>query len=1042
MYNKVDAKLDFVPKEQNILKLWEEQNLLEKMIEKNKRGKIFSFYEGPPTANGKPHIGHVFTRTIKDLYLRYHTMLGENVIRQAGWDTHGLPVEREVEKEIGSNGKSDIEKFGIEKFIELCKKNVWLYKGMWEKITERMGYSIDLRTPYVPLSNNYIESVWWSLAELYKKGLVYKDYRIVPYCPRCGTSLSNSEVAQGYKTVKDRTCTVKFKSLDMENTYYLAWTTTPWTLPSNVALAMNAKEDYVVISQNSNNYVLAKALLQKHFKNGDYKIVKTVKGKYFEGKKYKPLFDFVEDKYKDSAWYIVNADYVTLSDGTGIVHIAPAFGEDDALVGKKYNLPHVQLVDEAGKLTRECKEFSGMFVKAADRPILEWLDREGLLFSDSIYEHEYPFCWRCSTPLIYYARSSWFVRSTAIKNKLIANNNKVKWNPPSVGTGRMGGWFEGIRDWDIGRTRFWGTPLPFWICNKCNKIHVISSVQELREIAKIPSNVEIDLHKHCVDKIEFDCDCGGKCTRTPEVLDCWYDSGAMPFAALHYPFENKDFFAKTFPAEFISEGMDQTRGWFNSLQQISTAVFGKSPYKRCLPLGLVNDEFGKKMSKSLGNVVSPWEMFDSVGADAVRWYFYVSNAPWLPTSFSKTGLAELQRKFMGTLWNVYSFFVLYAEIDKYDGSKHKIEKQRLSLMDKWLISKFNSLVFDVRLDLDNYRSTESARKIGEFVDQLSNWYVRRCRERFWANGKTSDKSSAFATLYYILVELSKLIAPFVPFLAEEIYQNLVVNINKKAPISVHLCKYPKADLSLIDKDLNKGMDDVLGVVYLGRSTRNASGHKNRQPLSKILVASNRFDKIDLELADLIKDELNVKELEILSSSKEYLTYSIKPQLKTLGPKFGPLIGKIRQKLSEIKEEEATEVINKGCLKINIDGNNIILSKEDLLIEPKAKEGYVADSYDGITVILSAELTPELIAEGFAREFSSKIQNLRKDLGFEVTDHIEINISADKNVEKMIKTFDKMIRMATLADKICYGEKPNMISLKINEQAVSIALVRK
>ena len=1038
MYKKVDSKLDFVPKELEVVEFWKQNKLLDKMEDKNKNGKMYSFYEGPPTANGKPHIGHVLTRTIKDLYLRYHTMLGENVTRQAGWDTHGLPVEREVEKNIGSTGKSDIEKYGVEKFIELCKENVWLYKDMWEKITDRMAYSIDMRAPYVPLDNNYIESIWWALSELYNKGLIYKGYRIVPYCSRCGTSLSNSEVAQGYKETKDTTCTAIFKSLDMPNTYYLAWTTTPWTLPSNVALAFNPKTTYAIVECEGKRYVLAEALAEKNFEGKEYRVAEKHPGKWFEHKKYEPLFDFVYNKYKNDAWFATCADYVTLEDGTGIVHIAPAFGEDDANVGKAYNLPHVQLVDEAGKLTSECGEFAGLFVKDADRPILIWLEKNGKLFSTYSHVHEYPFCWRCGTPLIYYARSSWFFRSTEIQDKLVKNNKDVQWNPPQVGEGRMGGWFEGIRDWDIGRTRFWGTPLPFWICEKCGKIHAVSSREELKRLSGASDAQMSDLHKPQMDKITFKCDCGGTAKRTPEVLDCWFDSGSMPFAALHYPFENKEKFEKTFPCEFISEGMDQTRGWFNSLQQISTGLFGKTPYKRCLPLGLVNDEHGKKMSKSIGNVVSPWEMFDTVGADAVRWYFYASNMPWLSTSFSKTGVADMQRKFMGTLWNTYSFFVLYAEIDKFDGSKHSIKDAKLSIMDKWLLSKFEALVRDVRADLDAYRSTEPTRKIMDFVDELSNWYVRRGRERFWANGETEDKTAAFSTLYYVLVEFSKLIAPFVPFVAEMIYQNLVRSVNKNAPESVHLCEYPAANAAMIDEKLNESMENVLAVVELGRSTRNLSGHKNRQPLSKLLVASKNFRTLDVEYKQMIAEELNVKDVEVLASSKGYLDYVIKPQLKTLGPRFGSLIGPIRAHLASADGVAVVAAVENGTYDFEANGTKVSLGKEDLLIEPKAKEGFVADSANGTTVILDTTLSDELVDEGYVRELCSKIQNLRKDSGFEVTDHIQITLCGDETLEKIAKTYAKMIMSATLADKVEVGKTAGT-ELVVNDKKVIVTV---
>ena len=1019
MYNKVDTKLNFPEKEKAIVKFWEENKIFEKLVKKNEKGEFYSFFEGPPTANGKPHIGHVLTRTIKDVFLRYNSMKGYNIHRQGGWDTHGLPVEIEVEKQIGSTGKGDIEKYGVEKFIEQCKENVWKYKDMWQTFSDRMGYWVDNENAYVTYHNSYIESVWWSLAELYKKGLLYKGYRIVPYCPRCGTSLSSHEVAQGYKDVKEKSLYVKFKSLDEPNLFYLAWTTTPWTLPSNVALCMNAKEDYAKIKVGEEYYVLAKALISTLFTEEEYELVDVKKGSEYEYKKYIPLFNYVEKEHRDSAWFITNDDYVTLTDGTGIVHIAPAFGADDAAVGKKYKLPFVQLVDDRGCHTNEVVDFAGMFVKDSDQHVIAKLKADGTYLKEKLYEHSYPFCWRCGTPLLYYARSSWFVETTKLQDKLIENNAQVQWYPEAIGEGRMGGFLKGLIDWDIARNRYWGTPLPFWVCKDCGKIHVVGSVEELKKLGNVSADVELDLHKPTVDKITFKCDkCGGTMQRTPEVLDVWYDSGSMPFAQLHYPFENKELFEKTFPSEFISEGMDQTRGWFYSLLAVNTLLFGKSPYKRCLPIGLVNDEHGKKMSKSLGNVVKPEEMFDAYGTDATRWYFYVANTPSLGTSFKKESLAEFQRKFMGTLWNTYAFFVLYAEIDQFDGSKHSIKDCKLSMMDKWLISEYNKLVKDVSVWLDDYNPTDSSRAIMKFVDDLSNWYVRRSRERFWASGETEDKTAAFATLYYVLVGLSKLISPFTPMLGEMIYQNLVRSVDKSAEESVHLCKFPKCDEELILPHLNVGMKSVLDVVVLGRSARNESNIKNRQPLAEMIVATTKDLDLDKELIELIKDELNIEKVTFVSSAKEYLTFEIKPQLKTLGPKYGALIGKIRNYFANCNANEIVEVVQRGEeFKFELDGTEIAVLASDLLITPLSKEGFSCQSFGGITVILDTKLTAELKIKGDVREFVSKLQSLRKELNFEVTDHINIFIDGEDEIVGEILSNSETISKDTLANSV-------------------------
>ncbi len=1043
MYQKVDTKLDFASREAEVAKFWKDEKVIKKMIEKNKNGDMYTFYEGPPTANGKPHIGHVLTRTIKDVFLRYQTMKGKNILRKAGWDTHGLPVELEVEKMIGSTGKKDIEKFGIAPFIDKCRESVWKYKDMWEEFSDRMGYSVDTDDAYVTYTNDYIESEWWSLSEMHKKGLVYKGHRIVPYCPRCATSLSSHEVAQGYQDVKDRTVFVKFKALDEENTYYLAWTTTPWTLPSNVALCMNAKEDYSKIKVGDEYFVMADALISTLFAEEEYEKVYTKKGKDFEKRFYEPLFDFVKDKYEGKAWFVTNADYVTLSDGTGIVHIAPAFGEDDNKVGREYDIPFVQLVDEAGNMSKETGEFAGKFVKDADKFIIDSLKHDGKLLKEMPHVHSYPFCWRCKTPLIYYARSSWFVKTTALKDKLIENNASVDWRPETIGEGRMGGFLRSLIDWDIARNRYWGTPLPFWVCEN-GHIHAVGSIEELKTLGGLDKNVEIDLHKPVVDKVTFACpQCGKTMTRTPEVLDCWYDSGSMPFAQLHYPFENKDLFEKTFPAEFISEGMDQTRGWFYSMLAVNTLLFGKSPYKRCLPLGLVNDKNGKKMSKSLGNVVTPWEVFDKAGSDAARWYFYISNAPWISTNFNMETLEDFERKFMGTLWNTYAFYVLYAEIDKFDGSKQTIKDVKLSLMDKWIISEINKLIKDVDAYLADYVNCEPARLINNFVDTLSNWYVRRSRERFWAHGENEDKTAAFVTLNYCLVNLIKLAAPFVPSITEQIYQNIVRSVDKNAPISVHLCDFPVADESLIDEKLNEGMEAVLDIVVLGRSTRNASNIKNRQPLSKVIVATAEKISLSDELVALIADELNILSVEFKHDAKEYLNYELKPQLKVLGPKYGAKIGVIRNWLATCDACSVVDAVNKGeTVKFDADGTEVELAKDDLLISPISKEGFTAEGDGKYTVVLSTELTPKLLKLGLYREFVSKVQQTRKDNGFEVVDHIKIEVAASEETQKVLAEFEKDICKDTLADKFEFAkETSDFADVDLNGENIKLKLTK-
>lgn len=1041
MYKKVDTKLDFAKREEEVVKFWKDNDLIQKMIEKNKNGEPYCFYEGPPTANGKPHIGHVLTRTIKDVFLRYQTMKGKNILRKAGWDTHGLPVELEVEKIIGSTGKQDIEKFGVQPFIEKCRESVWKYKDMWEKFSDRMGYTVDTSDAYVTYKNDYIESEWWSLAELAKKDLVYKGYRIVPYCPRCATSLSSHEVAQGYQDVKDRTVFVKFKSVDEENTYYLAWTTTPWTLPSNVALCMNPNEDYTKFNADGVNYIMADALIPSLFGDVEIEKVYTKKGKEFVGRYYEPLFDFVKDKYEGKAWKLTNADYVTLTDGTGIVHIAPAFGEDDSKVGKEYDLPFVQLVDDNGNMSEETGKFAGKFVKDADALIISDLKESGKLLKEMPHVHSYPFCWRCKTPLIYYARSSWFIKTTALKDKLIENNAKVDWRPATIGEGRMGGFLRSLIDWDIARNRYWGTPLPFWVC-ECGNIHAVGSIEELKTLGGLDKNAEVDLHKPFVDSITFACDkCGKTMHRTPEVLDCWYDSGSMPFAQLHYPFENKDKFEKYFPAEFISEGMDQTRGWFYSMLAVNTLLFGKAPYKRCLPLGLVNDKYGKKMSKSIGNVVTPWEVFDSAGSDAARWYFYISNAPWIATNFNAETLDDFERKFMGTLWNTYAFYILYADIDKFDGTKHSIKDVKLTMMDKWIVSEMNKLIKSVDGYLADYVTCEPARLINEFVDSLSNWYVRSSRERFWISGETEDKTAAFTTLYYCLLNLAKICAPFVPAISEQIYQNIVRSVDSTAPISVHLCDFPKADKSLIDEKLNLGMETVLDIVVLGRAARNASNIKNRQPLSEIIVATNEKVELTEELKILIAEELNVQRVEFKHDAKEYLNYELKPQLKVLGPKYGAKIGAIRNYLANCDAISVVDTVNKGeSVSFEVDGETVSLSKDDLLIMPISKEGFTSESDGKFTVVLNTELTTELKELGLVREFISKVQSLRKEKGFEVTDHISISVSGDDEICGVLNKYSSDIKSGTLADNFEVKNVENSTEIELNDKIINVNIV--
>ena len=1027
MYKKVDVKLDFIKNEQEVLQLWREKDILHKALKMNKdSGKVFSFYEGPPTANGMPHIGHPLTRTMKDIIPRYKSMKGYFVPRKAGWDTHGLPVEVEVEKRLGLDGKGDIEKFGVDKFIDLCKESVWKYKGIWEDITERMGYWLDMEKPYITYDNDYIESIFWALKEMHKKGLIYKGHKIMPYCPRCGTALSKMEVENGdnYKILKENSVFVKMKSLEEENTYFLVWTTTPWTLPSNVAICMNPNEEYAKIVTKDANYIMLKALVSNLFDDGTYDIAYTKKGKEFEYHKYAPLFDYAGEL--KNAYFVVVDDYVTTEDGTGIVHIAPAFGEEDNAVGKKYNLDFIQPVDEGGKMSKETGEFAGIFVKKADKSIIEKLERENKLFKVLPFEHSYPHCWRCSSPLLYYGMSTWFIKTTAVKDLLVKNNASVNWTPETIKTGRMGNFLENNIDWGISRTRYWGTPLPFWEC-ECGHFHVVGSVEELRQLSG--EKGELDLHKPTLDKITFPCPhCGKTMHRTPEVMDCWFDSGSMPFAQYHYPFENKELFEKTFPADYICEGIDQTRGWFYSLQAINSILFEKSPYKNCTALGLVNDKFGQKMSKSKGNGVDPWAILNKEGADALRWYFYYSCTPGQSVSFNEDNLVELQRKFMGTLWNVYAFYVLYAEIDKIDPTKYELKECKLSFMDKWLLSKYNALVKLVTEKIESYDLLTASREITDFVDELSNWYVRRSRERYWGSEETPDKIAAYKTLYEVLVGLSKLIAPFVPFISEQIYQNLVVSLDKNAPESVHFCKYPEADEEFIDEKLNKDMEELLEIVILGRACRSSCSVKNRQPLAKAIICSANEKKLDGELIELIKDELNVEDVVFEHKSTDYVNYELKPQLKTLGPKYGKFLGGIREYFAKCDTMNVVETVKNGeSVKFEVQGQEIELREEDLLISVTNKEGYSSTSNGNTTVVLDTALTEELIKKGNVREIISKIQQFRKESNLEVVNHIALEVSGEESLLKICFENADEIKSSTLCDSLTKGSNGTFVT---------------
>ena len=1011
MYNKVETNLNFVEREKQTEKFWKDNDIFKKSMENRKEGETYTFYDGPPTAKGKPHIGHVLTRVIKDMIPRYQTMKGKYVPRKAGWDTHGLPVELEVEKLLGLNGKEQIEEYGMEPFIKKCKESVWKYKGMWEDFSGTVGFWADMDNPYVTYDDNFIESEWWALKQIWDKKLLYKGFKIVPYCPRCGTPLSSQEVAQGYKTVKERSAVVRFKVVG-EDAYFLAWTTTPWTLPSNVALCVNPDETYCKVkAADGYTYYMAKALLDRVLGKlaeeegaAAYEVLESYKGTDLEHKEYEPLFNFADEiiaKQHKKAFYIVCDNYVTMTDGTGIVHIAPAFGEDDAAVGRKYDLPFVQLVNGKGELTEETA-YAGVFVKKADPMVLKDLDEKGLLFDAPKFEHEYPHCWRCDTPLIYYARESWFIKMTEVKEDLIRNNNTVNWIPESIGKGRFGDWLENIQDWGISRNRYWGTPLPVWEC-ECGHQECIGSRAELAERSGNPDAAKVELHRPYIDEVTMKCpDCGGEMHRVPEVIDCWFDSGAMPFAQHHYPFENQDLFKQQFPAQFISEAVDQTRGWFYSLMAESTLLFNKAPYENVIVLGHVQDENGQKMSKSKGNAVDPFDALETYGADAIRWYFYINSAPWLPNRFHGKAVQEGQRKFMGTLWNTYAFFVLYANIDNFDASKYTLEYDKLSVMDKWLLSKLNSLIKDVDTNLGNYRIPEAARALDGFVDEMSNWYVRRSRERFWAKGMEQDKINAYMTLYTALVTVAKCAAPMIPFMAEDIYRNLVCTIDKTAPESVHLCDFPVADEAVIDKELEKNMEAVLKIVVMGRACRNTANIKNRQPIGTMYVKAP-YELPDF-YTDIIADELNVKKVVFSDDVSAYTSYSFKPQLRTVGPKYGKYLGQIKQALADLDGNAAmAELKSKGVLKLDSVSDEVVLLEEDLLITMTQMEGYVTDGDNEVTVVLDTNLTDELLEEGFVRELISKIQTMRKEAGFEVMDKIAVSYQAD---EKAAKIFEK------------------------------------
>jgi isoleucyl-tRNA synthetase len=1050
MYEKVSPDMNFVEREKNVGKFWRNQQIFEKSMKKREGNPVYTFYDGPPTANGKPHIGHVLTRVIKDMIPRYKTMKGYMVPRKAGWDTHGLPVELEVEKMLGLDGKDQIEEYGMEPFIKQCKESVWKYKGMWEDFSGTVGFWADMDNPYVTYDDNFIESEWWALKEIWDKKLLYKGFKIVPYCPRCGTPLSSQEVAQGYKLVKERSAIVRFKAVG-EDAYFLAWTTTPWTLPSNVALCVNPQDTYIKVkAADGYTYYLAEALADsvlgsladKEQGSAAYEVLETYQGTELEYKEYEPLYacagECAEKQHK-KGFFVTCDSYVTMSDGTGIVHIAPAFGEDDANVGRKYDLPFVQFVTGKGEMSEETP-FAGLFVKKADPEVLKDLDASGKLFAAPKFEHDYPHCWRCDTPLIYYARESWFIKMTAVRDDLVRNNNTVNWIPESIGTGRFGNWLENIQDWGISRNRYWGTPLNIWECEGCGKQEAVGSRQQLAERSQNPENAKVELHRPYIDEVAFPCpDCGKTMHRVPEVIDCWFDSGAMPFAQHHYPFENKELFEQQFPAQFISEAVDQTRGWFYSLMAESTLLFNKAPYENVIVLGHVQDENGQKMSKSKGNAVDPFDALEKYGADAIRWYFYVNSAPWLPNRFHGKAVQEGQRKFMGTLWNTYAFFVLYANIDEFDASQYVLEYDKLSVMDQWLLSRLNSTVKAVDDNLAAYRIPETARALQDFVEEMSNWYVRRCRERFWAKGMEQDKINAYMTLYTALVTISKAAAPMIPFMTEDIYRNLVCSVDSTAPESVHLCDFPEVREEWIDSKLEQDMEAVLEIVVLGRSCRETAKIKNRQPIGKMFI------KTETALAefymDIIKDELNVKEAELTQDVSKLTTYSFKPQLKTLGRRFGKNINAVKEILAGLDGQNAmAELEEKGTLTITVDGQEEALAKEDLLIEAAQIDGYISGTDHGVTVVLDTNLTPELLEEGFVREIISKVQTMRKDAGFEVMDHICLSMEGNDKVREILQKNETQIRSEVLADEIDYEKAAGFtMERNINGEKVTLGV---
>lgn len=1039
MYNKVDTNLNFVDREAEVLKFWKENDIANKCISNREGCDTFTFYDGPPTANGKPHIGHVLTRVIKDMLPRYQSMKGKKVLRKAGWDTHGLPVELEVEKLLGLDGKEQIEKYGIEPFIKKCRESVWKYKGMWEEFSDVVGFWADMEHPYITYENDYIESVWWALNEIWKKGLLYKGHKVVPYCPRCGTPLSSHEVAQGYKDVKERSAMVKFKAKDEDNTYFLAWTTTPWTLPSNLGLVVNPEVDYVKVSYEGQNLIMAEALVETVFANkeGEHPVLERFKGKALEYREYEPLYPYAEGKIKKKAFYVMCDGYVTTSDGTGIVHTAPAFGEDDARVCRAYDMPFVQFVDAKGNMTEDT-DWPGTFVKDADPLILDDLKATGKLFKAPKFEHSYPHCWRCDTPLIYYARESWFIKMTAVKEQLIANNNTINWIPDAIGKGRFGEWLEHVQDWGISRNRYWGTPLNVWECS-CGHQHSIGSIAELKSMSdNCPEDIE--LHRPYIDAVTIKCpECGGEMKRVPEVIDCWFDSGSMPFAQWHYPFENKEIFAERYPADFISEAVDQTRGWFYSLLAISTLLFDNASYKNVIVLGHVQDKDGKKMSKSKGNAVDPMDALRKHGADAIRWYFYENSAPWLPNRFHDDAVQEGQRKFMGTLWNTYAFYVLYANIDNFDATKYELEYDKLSVMDKWLLSRLNTLIKAVDNNLANYKVTETAKVLQDFVDELSNWYVRRSRERFWGKDMNQDKINAYMTLYTALTTVVKLAAPMVPFITESIYRNLVCSVDDKAPISVHLCDFPVANEAFIDTELEAEMELVLEIVVLGRAARNASNIKNRQPIGNMYVKADR--QLDDFFKEIVASELNLKAVSFKDDMEEYLSYSFKPQFKVLGPKVGKQIGEVKAALAGINGHAAkAELESTGKLKLTLKSGEVELLPEDVDITMSQTEGFATQRYGNVTIALETTLSQELIEEGFVREIISKLQTMRKENGFQVVDHITVYAAGNDKLVDIMSRNEDFLKKVVLADKVVYGSTEGFVKeWNINGEDITLAV---